>query len=192
MLEGTEPPKRELPRKRDDSRNVPRTSEHPESSDRSVSLEAELLPPAKKSGSAVRRETMTRSIFVGPLPPAQELQRYDKVLEGAADRILRMAESEQAHGQQMDREALAADREIASRGQHYALIATGSLGAAGLVLGLTGHDWLGGVCFISALFPVVASFLGTQASPAKSEASDPKDLPSTPPKKGKSSEAGDS
>lgn len=85
-----------------------------------------------------------------------------------------MAESEQAHGQAMDRDVLAADREIASRGQHYALAATTGLGIAGLALGLTGRDWLGGVCFISALVPVVAGFLGASGSPPKPKNHDSK------------------
>ncbi|OJW16375.1 MAG: hypothetical protein BGO49_18680 [Planctomycetales bacterium 71-10] len=185
------PPKPDVPTRRDDERKAPQPTDHVGSSARPARLEAEILPAAKP-GRAARRATMARSIFVGPLPPAQELQRYDKVLEGAADRILKMAESEQRHGQQMDRDALAADREIASRGQHYALIATGGLGAAGLVLGLTGHDWLGGVCFISALVPVVAGFLGGPANPTKPEAPDPKRLPPTPPKKGEAHGTGDS
>jgi uncharacterized membrane protein len=35
--------------------------------------------------------------YRGPLPPAQELERYEQVAPGSADRIIRMAEEQQGH-----------------------------------------------------------------------------------------------
>ncbi|MHB8129171.1 MAG: DUF2335 domain-containing protein [Mobilitalea sp.] len=35
--------------------------------------------------------------YEGPLPPASEFERYERVCPGAADRILSMAENEEAH-----------------------------------------------------------------------------------------------
>ena len=78
-----------------------------------------------------------------------------------------MAESELAHGQQMERGALATDKEIASRGQHYALIATLFLGGLGAALGFGGHDWLGATFVVSSLVPIVAHFLARGAAEPK-------------------------
>jgi hypothetical protein len=61
-----------------------------------------------------------------------------------------------------------ADKENAARGQHYALIATGFLGALGAALGFAGHDWLGGTFVVSSLIPIVAHFLGRRAPEPKS------------------------
>jgi len=38
-----------------------------------------------------------QSMFVGPIPPPEILRGYEEVLSGSADRILAMAEKEQAH-----------------------------------------------------------------------------------------------
>ena len=35
--------------------------------------------------------------FSGPLPPPEDLERYDKVIPGAAERIISMAEEEMKH-----------------------------------------------------------------------------------------------
>ena len=80
-------------------------------------LEAEVVQDTRAIRRLLRRQvTLMRDIHIGPLPPAKEYKAYEAVHPGSADRILTMAESELAHGQQMEREALAADREIASRG----------------------------------------------------------------------------
>lgn len=52
----------------------------------------------------IRQSRSRRSIHIGPLPPAAELRKYDQATPGAADRIIKMAELEQIHGQTMDRE----------------------------------------------------------------------------------------
>lgn len=49
----------------------------------------------------------------GPVPSAEELEHYNSVLPGGADRIFTMAEKEQSHRHKMDRE----DAGSATRGQ---------------------------------------------------------------------------
>lgn len=43
-----------------------------------------------------------RSEFSGPMPPPSILSGYEKILPGAADRILSMAEKQSAHRQKME------------------------------------------------------------------------------------------
>lgn len=121
--------------------NPPTSAETTADSPREV-LEGEVIQETREIRRLLRRQVMLmqRSIHIGPLPPARDYKAYEAVHPGAADRILKMAESELAHGQQMEREALAADKEIAARGQHYALLATVFLGALGAALGFGGHD----------------------------------------------------
>lgn len=45
------------------------------------------------------RVVKSRSRFSGPIPPPSALAQYEEILPGAADRILGMAESQQAHRQ---------------------------------------------------------------------------------------------
>lgn len=41
--------------------------------------------------------------YSGPLPPPAVLQRYDQVVPGAAERILRMAEGQSKHRQELEK-----------------------------------------------------------------------------------------
>jgi uncharacterized membrane protein len=109
----------------------------------------------------------TSTFHIGPLPPAQEFERYEKTLPGSADRILKMAESENAHGQAMDRTALASDREIAKRGQDYALVVTLFLGVMGALVTLQGYQAAGSAFVVGACVPIVAHFLGRRAAEPK-------------------------
>lgn len=51
----------------------------------------ENLPPEKKEA------VLTAITFSGPLPPAGQLQAYEQVVKGSADRIIKMAEEEAIH-----------------------------------------------------------------------------------------------
>lgn len=44
-------------------------------------------------------EAVHASLYAGPIPPPEALAHYERTLPGAADRILKMAESQQAHRQ---------------------------------------------------------------------------------------------
>lgn len=68
------------------------------------------------------------SKFTGPLPPAAEFAKYNQGVSDAAERILAMAEREQAHTHEMERQALELSRSsaiearrIVGRGQLIAL-----------------------------------------------------------------------
>lgn len=70
-------------------------------------LPALLREALKQPGvpSEVARMTIaafSASSHSGPLPPAEQIRAYEDVLPGAADRILSMAERQQAHRQQLE------------------------------------------------------------------------------------------
>jgi uncharacterized membrane protein len=44
------------------------------------------------------------SQFVGPIPPPDLLKKYEDALDGAADRIIKMAEKQSAHRQWMEKQ----------------------------------------------------------------------------------------
>lgn len=46
--------------------------------------------------------SLNLSAYVGPLPPPDTLAQYDKILPGAAERILRMAEEQSAHRRELE------------------------------------------------------------------------------------------
>jgi uncharacterized membrane protein len=57
--------------------------------------------PQKGGGYLVRAEAVY--VRQGPLPNAEEMERYEQVLSGSADRILVMAEKEVEHRHRMDK-----------------------------------------------------------------------------------------
>ena len=60
--------------------------------------------------------------FSGPIPPPHILGDYDKVQAGFAERIIAMAENEQAHRHGIEHQALSSEITIQKRGQFFALI----------------------------------------------------------------------
>jgi uncharacterized membrane protein len=49
----------------------------------------------------------------GPIPPSEELANYDRIVVGAAERIIRMAEDQAAHRRDLETRSLQADIESA-------------------------------------------------------------------------------
>jgi uncharacterized membrane protein len=85
------------------------------------------LTPAlrpEKVGEAKRViATVMQKLHVGPLPPPEDLAHYDAVCPGAAERIISMAEGNQSHRQQMERDHLRLEYNLQSRGQWLAISA---------------------------------------------------------------------
>ncbi len=50
--------------------------------------------------------TLSQQQFQGPLPPPEILQEYDTVVEGAAERIIVMAEAQASHRKALEAKAL--------------------------------------------------------------------------------------
>ena len=63
-----------------------------------------------RSGEQTITTRVTESSYSGPLPPATELEAYDRVHPGAAERIISMAESFASHTQRLEAEAMRQER----------------------------------------------------------------------------------
>lgn len=61
---------------------------------------------------------MQRSMFSGPLPPPSILQGYSDVLDGGAERIMRLTEKEQEHRHYMEKTAVTGHIRLDRRGQY--------------------------------------------------------------------------
>jgi uncharacterized membrane protein len=103
----------------------------------------------------------------GPLPPPEDLQRYDQVMPGLADRIVSMAEREQMHRHAMQEVSVRGGLDIAKRGQLLGFaIAIIVLGVA-LALVLLGHETAGTVIASVDLASLAAVFaVGRQQAAA--------------------------
>jgi uncharacterized membrane protein len=93
-------------------------------------------PPAARANGRIVQHSQT--IYQGPLPRPEDFEAYDRVLRGAADRILRMAEKQAAHRQELESRALKGDLIKAMMGTVLAYITFGGsmFGAVYLLL----HD----------------------------------------------------
>ena len=94
--------------------------------------------------------TQVQATFSGPIPHPLILEEYDRLVPGAAERILAMAEQDAKHQQAMETGTLKAAESSARRGQYFGLIiglaalsaamgalAMGSATVAGVIGGTT-------------------------------------------------------
>ncbi|MCS6785429.1 MAG: DUF2335 domain-containing protein [Thiobacillaceae bacterium] len=70
-------------------------------------------PPSPDDHPEQPPEAPTTTHWLGPLPPPEALQKFDAIVERGAERIFRMAEAEQQHRLQNERDALASNIEAA-------------------------------------------------------------------------------
>jgi uncharacterized membrane protein len=80
----------------------------------------------------------------GRVPPPSVLERYEQVLPGSADRVLKMAEAEQAHRHAIDSQAAQTDSRVRTRRLAFGF----TLAVMGVSLGAV----LGGMWLIMRLF----------------------------------------
>lgn len=97
------------------------------------------------SPEGLRDSTSESAAFPDPLPPPAMYRGYEEVLAGSAERVLRMAEKEQAHRIKWEDGALRRASNRRERGLSLdTLVALSSLAVAAL-LAMNGHDWVAGV-----------------------------------------------
>jgi uncharacterized membrane protein len=65
------------------------------------------LPPGQRGNTQLIQRTET--LHQGPLPSPEAFEKYNLVLPGAADRILKMAETQATHRQGLERFAVRGD-----------------------------------------------------------------------------------
>ena len=104
--------------------------------------------------------------FAGPIPPPFVLEAYEKVLEGAAERILKRAESQTKHRQAMEQQTLSLQQQKLTfshsevrMGQIAGLIiGVVAIGSA-LYAALNGAEIFGGVIGTTSIIGLVGAFI---------------------------------
>ncbi|EDN70439.1 conserved hypothetical protein, membrane [Beggiatoa sp. PS] len=84
-------------------------------------------PPIKQTSIPTKQTrqsqiTQITQQFLGPIPPPEILQRYDQIIQGAAERIFVMAEEDAKHQHEIEKTALNLAAAEVKRGQAYGLI----------------------------------------------------------------------
>jgi uncharacterized membrane protein len=104
------------------------------------------------------------------------LRAYDEIVQDGAERIFRMAESEQTHRCTQDRRRLDGNLSLARTGQYLAaLIIMAVLGTA-TVLIINGHSLAGLTALVVALGALARSLMGAK----QTEGSNSSEPPPTP------------
>lgn len=121
-----------------------------------------MNPPTKKGDRGEHLVHGASMTYEGPLPPASEFDRYEQVCPGAADRILSMAEREEAHRHDTEDRIVDSIIRQSKLGQIFAFsIALGSLGT--VIFSLVIDKPFGAVApAILALTSLSAVFIGSK------------------------------
>lgn len=98
--------------------------------------------------------------WAGPLPPPSVLSEFDRVVQGGAERIMRMAESEQSHRHGIEKAIIDAETKAKSRGYWLGFLVsiTSMAGAVGTIM-LGGH-WAVSVALVGVpIASIVKAFV---------------------------------
>lgn len=119
-----------------------------------------------KNKTVVQASQHTLTMYQGPLPPPQDLDRYNQIQPGFAERLLAMAESEAVHRRDLERKQVDAQgtdlvayhREVRS-GQVCATIIALSALAAGAYAATHGGQIAGALIGGGGLAGLVTAFV---------------------------------
>lgn len=99
------------------------------------------------------------SLRRGPVPSPDDLQEYDRVLPGAADRLISMAERQAEHRQYVERRMVDAGTHNTARGQVLGFILALIVVVLGFVLLMAGKETAGLVALILPLATLAGAFI---------------------------------
>lgn len=125
----------------------------------------------KKSFSAnhqdkvqLTRTEVTAASYSGPIPPAEQLRQYEDIFEGAADRILAMAEKQATHRQALETSVIKSNNRNSLLGIICAFFLGLSTIGGGVFLAYNGLPWPGAILGSAGLIGLVSVFIyGTKS-----------------------------
>lgn len=153
-----------------------------------VEIESEVSEALSKAG--VRDPEKVRALVVGivqrhvshsgPLPSAEQFQGYEQACLGSANRILVMAEKEQAHRHSWEDSQLAFEHGYAKTGLWMGLAVALVLVGGAVVTALTGHSDVAIALVAASAIGMVAKFVESRLSNAALQPPQ-RQAPSSPP-----------
>ena len=103
--------------------------------------------------------TVVSQSFSGPIPPPETLAGYAAAGPDIPDRIVKMAESQQKHRQELEAKSVEASINVDKRGQNYALTVSISIIAGALYLIGIGKEIYGAILFGGTLIGLASVFI---------------------------------
>lgn len=118
----------------------------------------EAMPDKSKENHLVAQTVSTS--FSGPLPPPVVLQQYNQIIPGAAERILKMAESQSEHRRQLEQKVIASDIRNSRLGLLFGFVITMTAIVTGTFLILkTGNPVAGGLLSVGSIATLAGVFI---------------------------------
>lgn len=107
----------------------------------------------QNNSTELERKVMTvAASFSGPLPPPHILEGYEKIQSGAADRIIKMAEQQASHRQELEKSVIKSNIKNEHIGMWLAFTLTAGLMIFGGYLIMNDKDTIG---YFAIFGPVV-------------------------------------
>ena len=128
----------------------------------SAVLEKAVVEERAADFQVIQRITRFHS---SPLPDAETLSAYAKLIPNGADRIMSLVERQTAHRHRQE----SADTRQAIRGHWMAYTLAVALSGAGVYLGLQGHDWLAAALFTTTIGAVITALVVDKRSRGPSD-----------------------
>ena len=102
--------------------------------------------------------------YSGPIPPAEQLRQYEDICEGAADRILAMAEKQAIHRHTLEASVIRSNTRNSLLGIVCAFLLGLSTISGGVFLAYNGLPWPGAILGSAGLIGLVSVFIyGTKS-----------------------------
>lgn len=150
------------------------------------SLANEVLEKMGPEKSLHLTQKIEQSLYKGPLPPAEQLEKYEKVHPGAADRIITMAEKQADHRRMLEFEQLKLTRDLNEthlksetinnkRGLIFAFVLVLLLIIGGFILILFDKDAYGFASIVASLATLAGTFIYRKKQEQKSDSDSQED-----------------
>lgn len=118
--------------------------QQPSPSDPEIVIDVDATRMAPKDQPKITRQVQAFS-FSGPLPPPQLLSQYNEVVPYGAERLMKMAEVQQTHRQDLEKTVVHGNVQSERRGQWMGLFISIFVITAGTYLAATGKQITGGL-----------------------------------------------
>lgn len=102
------------------------------------------------------------SQFTSPLPDPSILARYNEIVHGSAERILKVTEEQSAHRQRLENKLVTAQTAESNRGQWIAAVISVLFLIGSVWVTREGHDWVGAVLGGGTVVTLVTAFIGSK------------------------------
>jgi uncharacterized membrane protein len=97
--------------------------------------------------------------FSGPLPPPEVLKRFEEVVPGSAERIIKMAEGQFAHRTELERKIIASDIARSRLGQILGFIIAIVGLVCSVIISMYGNQIAGAILGVGTLASLVSVFM---------------------------------